>query len=216
MSLAGVELRNFAVLAGAFGIGIGFGLQNIVNNFVSGIILLFERPVRVGDVIMIDDEWSTVRKIGLRSTMVETPNRSEIIVPNSDLISQKVTNWTLSSNSIRIVIPVGVAYGSDVAKTLAVLYEVAAASEDVLTSPEPSPIFTGFGDSSLDFQLRFWIAEADQILHVRSKILQRIDQRFREEGLEIPFPQRDVHLKLEDAQIVRQEVLPSGPPAALV
>lgn len=200
MSLAGVELKNFAFLAGAFGIGIGFGLQNIVNNFVSGIILLFERPVRVGDALVIDGKWCTVRKIGLRSTIVETPDRAEIIVPNSEFISQKVTNWTLSSSVARIVIPVGVAYGSDIDKVLALLSEAAKEHELILQNPTPSPIFTAFGDSSLDFELRVWVAEADNMLGVRSALLQSIDRLFRAAEIEIPFPQRDVHLFVKNGQ----------------
>lgn len=200
MSFAGVELKNFAVLAGAFSIGIGFGLQNIVNNFVSGIILLFERPVRVGDVIMIDGQWSSVRKIGLRSTVVETFDRSEIIVPNSDLISQQVTNWTLSSNVVRLVIPVGVAYGTDVSKVLTLLMEAAKSCKNVLETPDPSPIFTSFGESSLDFELRVWVAHADNLLTSRSEILRYIDKRFREEEIEIPFPQRDLHLYVKESK----------------
>lgn len=200
MGLAGVELKSFAFLAGAFGIGIGFGLQNIVNNFVSGIILLFERPVRVGDALVIDGKWCTVRKIGLRSTIVETPDRAEIIVPNSEFISQKVTNWTLSSSIARIVIPVGVAYGSDVDKVLALLIEAAKEHELILQNPEASPIFTAFGASSLDFELRVWVADADSMLGVRSALLKSIDRLFREAGIEIPFPQQDVHLFVKDGQ----------------
>lgn len=201
MSLAGVALKNFAFLAGAFGIGIGFGLQNIVNNFVSGIILLFERPVRVGDVLVIDGKWCTVRKIGLRSTIVETPDRAEIIVPNSEFISQKVTNWTLSSSIARIVIPVGVAYGSDIDKVLALLTEATREHDLILQNPTPSPIFTAFGASSLDFEMRVWVADADSMLGVRSALLQSIDRLFREAGIEIPFPQRNVHLFVKDGQI---------------
>jgi len=212
MSLAGFELKNFAVLAGAFGIGIGFGLQNIVNNFVSGLILLFERPVRVGDVVIIEDQWSTVRKIGMRSTVVETLNKSEIIVPNSELISQKVTNWTLSSSMARIVIPVGVAYGSNVPKVLNLLREAALACKDVLEIPEPSPIFTSFGDSSLDFELRVWVSNIDRMMSNRSELLQLIDQRFREEDVEIPFPQRDLHLYMKDARKLQQVVTEEVPP----
>ncbi len=202
MTLVGLELKNFAVLAGAFGIGIGFGLQNIVNNFVSGIILLFERPVKVGDVIEIDSQWATVREIGLRSTIVETLNRSEIIVPNSDLISQKVTNWTLTNNLARVVVPIGVAYGSDIPLVLQILQESASTIPGILTDPTPSPIFVRFGDSSLDFELRVWIASPERMLVVRSEILQYVERRFREEDIEIPFPQRDLHLRSIDGNLL--------------
>jgi small-conductance mechanosensitive channel len=195
MSLAGVELKNFAVLAGAFGIGIGFGLQNIVNNFVSGIILLFERPIKVGDIVIIDNAWGTVLRIGLRSTVVTTLDESEIIVPNSLLVSEMVTNWSLTSPLCRVSIPVGVAYGSDVPLVLKILVEAGEENEDILTDPAPSPLFNGFGDSSLDFELRVWISNVRDRLRVRSEVCQFIDRRFREEGVEIPFPQRDLHFR---------------------
>lgn len=203
VSLAGMELRNFVVLAGALGIGIGFGLQNIVNNIVSGIILLFERPIKVGDMVVLEEEWGTIRKIGLRSTIVETLDQSEIIVPNSQLISEKVTNWTLSTKAARVVVPVGVAYGSNVPLVLQILQEAGEKHPDTLAEPSPSPIFTGFGDSSLDFELRVWIADISKRLRVRSDLLQQIDQRFREEGVEIPFPQRDLHLRSVDRRALR-------------
>ncbi|HXV21747.1 MAG TPA: mechanosensitive ion channel domain-containing protein [Desulfuromonadales bacterium] len=203
MSLVGVELKNFAVLAGAFGIGIGFGLQNIVNNFVSGLILLFERPIKVGDMIVVDNEWGTVRKIGLRSTVVTTLEESEIIVPNSVLVAEKVTNWSLTSTLCRVAIPVGVAYGSDVPLVLRILVEAGKENAAVLDDPEPSPLFRGFGDSSLDFELRVWISDVRDRFRVRSEICQYIDRRFREEGVEIPFPQRDLHLRSVDAEVIR-------------
>lgn len=202
LSLLGVTPENFVVLAGAFGIGIGFGLQNIVNNFVSGLILLFERPIKVGDMIMVEGEWAVVRKIGLRSTTIETFDLSEIIVPNSDLISQKVTNWTLSSEQSRVVVPVGVAYGSDVPQVLEILRDCSRQHPRVLDSPEPSVIFTAFGASSLDFELRVWIADVNHRLAVKSDLLQSIDQRFRQAGVEIPFPQRDLHLRSIDARVM--------------
>lgn len=195
---AGVELKHFAVLAGAFGIGIGFGLQNIVNNFVSGLILLFERPVKVGDVVVMSGQWAHVRKIGLRSTVVETFDRAEIIVPNSQLISEQVTNWTLSSNMARLVVPVGVAYGSDVATVLRILMEVAEANPMVLSHPAPSPVFTGFGESSLDFELRVWLDNPNNLIAARSELGMEIDRLFREARVEIPFPQRDLHLRSVD------------------
>lgn len=202
MSLAGVELKTFAFLAGALGIGIGFGLQDVVNNFVSGIILLFERPIKVGDLVVLDAEWGTVRKIGLRSTVIETLDQSEIIVPNSMLISEKVTNWTLSTKMARVVIPVGVAYGSDVTLVLGILSEVGNAHPDATQDPPPSPIFTRFGESSLDFELRVWIADISLRLRVTSELNQEIDRRFREAGVEIPFPQRDLHLRSVDPAVL--------------
>ncbi len=202
LSLLGVTPQNFVVLAGAFGIGIGFGLQNIVNNFVSGLILLFERPIKLGDMIMVDNEWAYVRNIGLRSTTIETFDLSEIIVPNSDLISQKVTNWTLSSEQSRVTLPIGVAYGSDIQLVLKILKNCAERHPKVLKSPEPSVLFTEFGESSLDFQLRTWIANANGRLEVKSDLLQAIDDQFRLSGVEIPFPQRDLHLRSIDEALL--------------
>ena len=195
----GIDLRNLTILAGAFGVGIGFGLQNIVNNFVSGLILLFERPVKVGDIVQVGGEWGQIKSLGLRSTVIRTYDQSEIIVPNSDLVSNQVTNWTLTDRQARVVVPVGVAYGSDVPKVMGILSEVADKNPAVLRDPERQILFRGFGDSSLDFELRVWIADVMERLVVLSDLLQAIDRRFREEGVEIPFPQRDLHLRSVDA-----------------
>ncbi len=195
VSMAGLELQKLTIIAGALSVGIGFGLQNIVNNFVSGLILLFERPVKVGDTINIDDQWGTITKIGLRSTVFETLDRAEIIVPNSDLISQKVVNWTFTTNISRVVLTVGVAYGSPLDKVLEILQKVAKEHPDIIEDPESSAIFTGFGDSSIDFELRAWISDISKRLKVKSELGQAVDRHFREEGITIPFPQRDLHLR---------------------
>ena len=194
LAALGFDLSSFAIVAGALGVGIGFGLQTIVNNFISGLILLFERPVRVGDVVVIDGTWATIRKIGLRATLVTTFDRSEIIVPNSDLVSEKVTNWTLSDKQARVVIALGVAYGSDLETVFAILGEVTAADPRVSEEPAPLVHFVGFGESSLDFEVRVWIRDIGERLDVRSDLLRKIDRRFREAAVTIPFPQRDVHL----------------------
>jgi potassium-dependent mechanosensitive channel len=207
----GMELQNFAIVAGALGVGIGFGLQNVVNNFVSGLILLFERPVRVGDTVEIGEEWGTIKKIGLRSTVVVTFSQSELIVPNGDLVSEKVTNWTLSNPVTRLAIPVGVAYGSDVQMVLQILVEAAPAHPAVVEEPAPVALFTGFGDSSLDFEVRVWVREIAARLPAKSAVLAEIDRRFREEGIEIPFPQRDLHLRSVDAKAARALVPPHDP-----
>lgn len=210
ISLLGFELKNFIVLAGALGIGIGFGLQHIVNNFVSGLLLLFERPVKVGDMIMIESEWCTVRKIGLRATTVETFDQSEIIVPNSDLISQKVTNWTLTSEQSRVVVKVGVAYGSNVKQVLEILTECANQHPKVLAEPPPSPLFVQLGDSAMNFELRAWVEKASHRLQVKSDLLTAIDEKFHQQGVEIPFPQHDLHLRSIDASVL--ENLPGQSP----
>jgi len=205
VSMAGLDLQKFTLIAGALSVGIGFGLQNIVNNFVSGLILLFERPVKVGDTINIDDQWGTITRIGMRSTVFETLDRSEIIVPNSDLISQKVTNWTFTNNVSRIVLTVGVAYGSPLDKVLNILMRVGTEHPDILNDPEPSAIFTGFGESSIDFELRVWISDIGKRLKIKSELGQAIDRLFREEEITIPFPQRDLHLRSIESNL--QDIL---------
>lgn len=199
VSVLGLDLRNFTILAGAFGIGIGFGLQNIVNNFVSGLILLFERPIKVGDMVQLDDEWGRIKKMGLRATVVQTVDHSEVIVPNSDLVSQPLTNWTLSDRRSRLRLPVGIAYGSDVPLAMEILEEVSVEHPLVLEDPEPQALFLEFGDSSLQLELRVWVADLDKRFLVRSELNQAIDRKFREHGVEIPFPQRDLHLRTVDA-----------------
>lgn len=206
LSIAGIEIEKFAILVGALGVGIGFGLQNIVNNFISGLILLFERPVKVGDTINIDDQWGTITKIGLRSTIFETLDRSEIIVPNSDLISQKVTNWTLSSKVSRIVLPVGVAYGSPLEKVIELLLGVARENPDVMNYPEASAIFTGFGESSIDFELRVWIVEIKERLRIKSELGIAIDHALKDAGITIPFPQRDLHLRSIESDLQTPQI----------
>jgi len=201
MSMAGIELRNFAILAGAFGIGIGFGMQDIVNNFVSGLILLFERPVKVGDAVIIDGQWGAINKIGLRSTVVETWDHSEIIVPNSQMISEKVLNWTLSSNISRITIPVGVRYGTDLKKVIEILNKIGDGHPAVVTDPAPSAIFTEFGDSSINFELRVWVDDIKHRLTVISDLGLSIDQAFKKAHIEIPYPQRDLHLRSVSADV---------------
>jgi small-conductance mechanosensitive channel len=194
----GVHLRDITIIAGALGVGIGFGLQSIVNNFVSGLILLFERPVKVGDFIQLGEQWAEIKKIGLRATVVETLDRSEIVVPNSDLVSNQVTNWTLSHRIARIVIPVGVEYGSDVPLVMEILMECAMACSKAMRMPEPQVLFVNFGESSLDFELRVWIANIEDRFSVKSQLHQEIDRRFRQAGIVIAFPQRDLHLRSMD------------------
>ena len=201
LSALGFELKNVTIIGGALGVGIGFGMQAIVNNFVSGLILLFERPIKVGDVIQLSDgQRGRVINLGLRATIIETFDRAEIVVPNGDLIASQVTNWTLGNRSMRLIIPVGVAYGSDVEKVMRVLMTVATESTQVLKDPQPMVLFLNFGDSSLDFQLRVWIADFNDRRIIQSALLREIDRGFRAEGVEIPFPQRDLHLRSVDGK----------------
>jgi small-conductance mechanosensitive channel len=198
LTIAGVELANLALIAGALSVGIGFGLQNIVNNFVSGLILLFERPIKTGDWIVVGGTEGYVKNISIRSTQIQTFDRSDVIVPNSELISGQVTNWMFRDLIGRVVVPVGVAYGSDTKKVEQILLDIAYRQDEVIIkSPvlnKPWVLFREFGDSSLNFELRCFIRNVDQRLNVISAINFEIDQAFREAGIEIPFPQRDVHL----------------------
>ena len=178
--------------------GIGFGLQSVVNNFVSGLILLFERPIKTGDWIVVGDIEGYVKSIRIRSTQIQTFDRADVIVPNSDLISNPVTNWMLKEARGRIRVPVGVAYGSDTEKVRDILLEVASGHDMVIkdgSAPEPQVRFRGFGDSSLDFELRCHIEHIDNRMLVISDLNFAIDKAFREHGIEIPFPQRDIHVR---------------------
>ncbi len=205
LSLAGVSFTNVAIIAGALSVGIGFGLQNIVNNFISGIILLFERPIRTGDWIVVGNTEGYVRKISIRSTQIETFDRADVIVPNSELISNQVTNWMLRDPWGRVIVPIGVAYGSDVEMVREVLMQAArnhplVIADDIRVSP-PKVLFRGFGDSSLNFELRFFIRNVDQRLATQSDLYFAIEKGLREAHIEIPFPQRDLHLRSVDSAI---------------
>lgn len=199
LGMAGVSYTHLAIIAGALSVGIGFGLQNVVNNFVSGLILLFERPIRTGDWIVVGDTQGYVRKISIRSTRIETFDRADVIVPNSELIAQKVSNWMLHDSWGRITIPVGVAYGSDVEKVVDVLVGVAREHEGVLLDqpgvPPPKALFRRFGDSALEFELRCFIRQIDRAFDITHDLNMAIDRKFREAGITVPFPQRDVHIK---------------------
>ena len=198
LSVAGFDFRNLAIIAGALSLGIGFGLQNIVNNFVSGIILLFERPIKTGDWIVTGTTEGYVKKIRVRSTEVQTFDKSDVIVPNSELISTKVTNWTLRNKYGRIKIPVGVAYGSDTELVQKLLYEVVEDIPEIIKNWSQMPVkvlFLRFGESSLDFELRAYLYDIEYILDVVSKLHFAIDRKFREHNIEIAFPQRDIHIR---------------------
>ncbi len=198
LAVAGFEFTNLAIIAGALSVGIGFGLQAIVNNFVSGLILLFERPIKTGDWIVVGNTEGYVKRISIRSTMIQTFDRADVIVPNSDLIANQVTNWMLYDPRGRIRVPVGVAYGSDTEKVRDLLLEIANTHPEVITdgtSPTPRVLFLQFGDSSLNFELRCHIKNIDMRRIVISDVNFAIDKAFREHGVEIPFPQRDVHIR---------------------
>lgn len=192
---AGIDLNSFALLAGALGIGIGFGLQDIVKNFISGLILIFERPIQVGDAVQVEELSGKVKQIGVRSSTIKTWEGAEVIVPNGNLISNKLINWTLSDQMRRIDVKVGVAYGIDVDQVKETLLKCAKQNDKLLTFPAPSVLFNEFGDSSLDFELRCWTSDFASWVEIRSDIRSAIYKAFREKNIEIPFPQRDLHIK---------------------
>lgn len=193
-SAAGVETGQFALVIGALGVGIGFGLQTVVNNFVSGLILMFERPVQPGDIIDVDTLQGRVMEIGLRATRVRTWEGAEVVVPNGTLLAGNLVNWTLSDSSRRVDVTVGVAYGTNVRRVLELLAHIAAAQPAAMKEPAPVVLFTGFGESSLDFVMRFWTRNADAAAIARSDAGVAVAEAFEAEGIEIPFPQRDVHI----------------------
>ena len=196
---AGFDISKVTIIVGALGVGIGFGLQNIVNNFVSGLILLFERPIRVGDTLEIGGTGGSVETIGMRASIVRTWDGAEIIVPNADLISQQVVNWTLNCNRHRVVIPIGVSYDTDPEQAAEIIVGVANDHKDIDPKPDPACLFLGFGDSSLDFQLRAWTAESQHV-RISSDLRFGIFKKLAEAGIEIPFPQRDLHLRTVDPE----------------
>ncbi|HUI43502.1 MAG TPA: mechanosensitive ion channel domain-containing protein [Terriglobia bacterium] len=194
----GVNLSSLLVLGGAVGIGVGLGLQNIANNFVSGLILLIERPVKLGDRVEVGGTNGDVVRIAGRSTWVRTNDNVVIIIPNSEFVSNRVTNWTANDRQVRFSVPLGVSYSSNPDEVRDVLTAVALAHPDVLRVPPPEVRFMQFGDSSLNFELRVWTirqVQTPQIL--TSDLYFAIFRAFRERGIEIPFPQRDVHLKAD-------------------
>ncbi|MGB7555574.1 MAG: mechanosensitive ion channel domain-containing protein [Candidatus Korobacteraceae bacterium] len=200
VNAGGVALNKFTVITGALGVGVGFGLQNIINNFVSGLILQFERPIRVGDVVEIQAGLTgTVTRIGIRASTVQTFQGAEVIIPNATFISSNVTNWTLSEARRRVDLPVGVAYGTDPKVVKDLLERPAVQHPDVLTSPDPAVFFKEFGESALNFELQFWVMQESNVTRVKSEVALEVMRLLAEADIEIPFPQRDLHLRGVDS-----------------
>ncbi|MFA0963468.1 mechanosensitive ion channel family protein [Roseivirga sp. BDSF3-8] len=201
ISSIGIDLSTLSILAGALGVGIGFGLQNITNNFISGIIILFERPIKIGDRIEVGDINGDVVNISARSTTVVTNDNISVIVPNSQFIEKEVINWSHNDRMVRFRFPVGVSYREDPGHVRDLLLEVVEENGGVLKNPIPDVLFDGFGDSSLNFHLRVWTSEyINRPRVLRSEIYYAIFEKFREHGIEIPFPQRDLHLRSADPE----------------
>jgi potassium-dependent mechanosensitive channel len=210
VNAGGVELNKFTLLTGALGVGFGFGMQNIINNFVSGLILQYERPIHVNDVLEVEGYTGRVTRIGVRSSTLQTFQGAEVIIPNANFISGKVVNWTLTESRRRAELAVGVAYGTDPKVVLKILLDAANQHESVLTEPTPMAYFIGFGDSSLNFELHFWVMQDSNWYRVRSEIAMVVMKCLDDEGIEIPFPQRDLHLRT----VPGGTSLPQGPDSA--
>lgn len=192
---AGIDLSSLGLIAGALGVGIGFGLQNITDNFISGIIILFEKPIKVGDRIEVGDVQGDVMNISFRATEVRTNDNITVIVPNSEFISSRVINWSHNDRNIRFRIPVGVSYKEDPDKVRKILLEVAKANPHVLKKPVSEVFFHEYGDNSINFMLGVWTStHTDKPPVLKSELYFEIFRRFKEEGVEIPFPQRDIHI----------------------
>jgi small-conductance mechanosensitive channel len=192
---SGLDLRSLAIFASVVGVGIGFGVQNIANNLISGLIITLERPVKVGDFVQVGDLMGTVRRIGARSTQIRTLDQVSIIVPNSRFLESEVVNWSHGDPVSRLLIPVGVAYGSNIQQVQAALLEAARSHPEVLVRPHPQVWFLGFGESSLDFDLRVWVGDPKNQFRIKSDLNYRIEAAFRRYNIEIPFPQRDLNVR---------------------
>ncbi|USG60867.1 mechanosensitive ion channel [Sneathiella marina] len=197
LSNSGINITAFAVFSGALGVGIGFGLQKIVSNIISGIILLLDRSIKPGDVIEVGATYGRVHTMGARYASVITRDSMEYLIPNEDLITQQVINWSYSSKNVRLRVPIGVAYDADIPKTIALIEATAAEVSRVLKDPAPKCLMRGFGDSAIDLELRFWIADPESgCRNVSSEVLVKLWQAFKEAGVGIPFPQRDVRVEM--------------------
>ncbi|SRR6266511_2775363 len=213
LRIVNIDLSSLALVAGAIGVGLGFGLQNIISNFVSGLIILAERPIAIGDRVEVDGVDGQVTRISLRSTTIVTNDNISVIVPNTNFITNTVVNWSHGDPKVQIRLPVGVAYGTDTEKVRRVLLEVAAGHPKVLKDPTPTVYFVAFGDSALNFELGVWTAEmAVTPRRFRSELNFAIERALRENNIEIPFPQRDLRLR-GGALVIRET--PSGKSAEL-
>lgn len=196
MSSMGVDLSALTVLSGAVGLGVGFGLQKVVSNFISGILLLVDNSIKPGDVIQIDDTYGWINNLRARYASIITRDGTEHLIPNEDLITQRVTNWTFSNNLVRMKVPIGVSYGSDPHQCIRLVVEATESVERVLKDPKPICLLIGFGDSSVDLEVRFWISDPiNGVSNVKSEVLLNVWDTFKEHGIEIPFPQRDLHIR---------------------
>jgi potassium efflux system protein len=195
LNILGAQWSKLQWLVAALGVGLGFGLQEIVANFISGLLILFERPIRVGDTVTVGSHTGTVTRIRIRATVLTDWDRKEQIIPNKTFITEQLTNWTLSDSITRQIIQVGVAYGSDVGQVHQVLSQVVADSKRVIAEPPPAVFFVGFGDSSLNFEIRVFVQNMLDIMPLIHELHVAIEAELRRHGIEIPFPQRDIWIR---------------------
>jgi small-conductance mechanosensitive channel len=191
----GIDLSGLAVIVGLLSVGIGFGLQNVTSNFISGLILLFERPIKIGDRITVGHTEGDVIAINMRSTTIRSLNNISIIVPNSEFVSSQVVNWSHGDPKVRLIVDVGVSYNSNLDDVIRSLREVADENQNVLKDPEPDVLLSSFGDSSWNMKLRVWLKDPQNYYKIHSDINCEIVRKFRQNGIEIPFPQRDLHVR---------------------
>lgn len=196
LTVAGVPLGGLAVFSGALGLGLGFGLQKVISNLVSGVIILLDKSIKPGDVIEINGTYGWINTLRTRYVSVLTRDRKEILIPNEDFITNNVVNWSFSDTNVRIKADIGIAYSTDVEKAIELCVEAASSITRVLDAPAPRCLLIGFGDSAIDLQIRFWINDANEgVANVRSQVLLAIWKAFRKNNIEIPFPQRELHIK---------------------
>lgn len=202
LNTLGIDLTALTVFGGAVGVGLGFGLQKVVSNFVSGLILLLDKSVKPGDVIAIGNTYGWINSLSGRYVSILTRDGTEHLIPNEELITQRVENWSYSNNLVRQRVPVGISYRSDPHQAMALCLPAAAETKRVLSNPAPVCLLTGFGDNAVDLELRFWINDPSQgVGNVKSAVLLNVWDKFKEQGIEIPFPQRDLHLKSVEGAI---------------
>jgi len=200
---SGIPMDKLTIIIGALGVGIGFGLQNVVNNLVSGVILAFEKPIQIGDVVEIGTRMGVVNEIGIRSSKISTYEGSTVIIPNGDLIAQHIVNWTHENTNRRIEVLVGVAYGSDVNTCQDVIEEVVQSHKQVINYPRPAILLERLGNSSVDFRILFWTGDIANWIQTKSDIMTAIYKKFEEKGIQIPFPQQDLHIRSIDPEVAK-------------
>ena len=200
---SGIPMDKITIILGALGVGIGFGLQGIVNNLVSGVILAFEKPIQIGDIIEVGTRMGVVSEIGIRSSKIYTYDGSTVIIPNGDLIAQHIINWTHGNTNRRVEALVGVAYGSDTNVCHDLITEVLEDSKFVMKDPKPLILLNDFGNSSVDFRILFWTNDINRWVETRSDIMRAIYAKFDEKGISIPFPQHDLHIKSIDPDLAK-------------